>query len=342
MGEQDSRSEDRDQPQQSDDPIDGAGELEAELEQRDAAIAELQESLRVEQHVTRTLRENIKNLDDRIGSLGDGLIDRLGTCRDLQSVLADERARSEEVEGELEERNLRLSELNTQAEDRSRALSEYQEQLDELTQKRDELQVRLAASGNQGIESNALDQGVRRRSVKPERELYSLEELMAETTVLTEEDVAREESRLYDIERAPVAEDFLADMVSPDLIAPNAVGHNPNGGALGNSADPSTARLGTLVVSLQGRHQVKYPLFSGEITIGRSKTNDIQINSEFVSRAHARILMTDQEIVIEDVSSKNGIVVGATSVSRHVFNDGDTVTLGTTHITFFTSHHVET
>jgi pSer/pThr/pTyr-binding forkhead associated (FHA) protein len=92
--------------------------------------------------------------------------------------------------------------------------------------------------------------------------------------------------------------------------------------------------LGTLVITLQGRHQIKYPLNEGEITIGRSKQNDIQINSEFVSRVHARIITDDTGAVIEDVSSKNGVLLDSDPVTRHSFRDGDVVVLGTTLISF--------
>ncbi|MFL2546465.1 MAG: FHA domain-containing protein [Candidatus Rariloculaceae bacterium] len=81
------------------------------------------------------------------------------------------------------------------------------------------------------------------------------------------------------------------------------------------------------------RERAQASLYEGEITIGRLKDNDIQINSEFVSRAHARIVISADRAVIEDVSSKNGIVVDSTSVDRHVFSDGDMVILGTTRLT---------
>jgi len=338
MGERGSRSDDSDLDSQPDESINDSGDLEAELQQRDTAITELQESLSTERKISNSLRQNIKKLDDRIGNLGDGLIDRLGTCRDLQSVLAEEKARSKTVEGELADRNERLDGLRAEAEERSQALREYQQQLDELTGKRNALQARLAESANNRIESNVSSYGGARRNSEPDPALCSLEELMAETTVLTEEDVQIEAQKLIVEEQSPEIAEVLADMVAPEQMLPNAVAEKPHD----KKSSAAAHRLGTLIVSLQGRHQVKYPLYPGEMTIGRSKENDIQVNSEFVSRVHARIVTTVSGVVIEDVSSKNGVVVGSNTVERHEFEDGDTATLGTTHITYFTLSDAET
>lgn len=220
--------------------------------------------------------------------------------------------------------------------ERVHTVKEYKEQLVELNRRRD-LDRAVFDDGHEfRIDSNASSRaGIRERDV-PERELFTLDELMAETTVMTEEDIAYEQQRLTETSQQPVI-GTDEDMVAPDLIATSAVPET----AKSMNVPSSNSRLGTLVVSLQGRHQVKYPLYEGEITIGRLKDNDIQINSEFVSRAHARIVIGAEGAVIEDVSSKNGVMVDSTSVRRHVFNDGDTVILGTTQLTYFTSNDVK-
>ena len=164
--------------------------------------------------------------------------------------------------------------------------------------------------------------------------LYSLDELMAETTVLTEERREREERELEELDKAQALAAAQAEMVAPELIMPERPPADlPSRD--GAESERAGGRLrGTLVITLQGRHQIKYPIYKDEITIGRSKENDIQINSEYVSRVHARILTTDAGVVIEDASSKNGILVASNSVQRYVFQDGDIVVLGTTRITY--------
>lgn len=227
---------------------------------------------------------------------------------------------------------------DSESTEREQTVREYKEMIEDLNQKRDQLQAQLDESSEGKIDSNSAALAASRRKTEQKLELYSLDQLMGETTVLSEDDVAYEQQRLTDLEQLPATTGRAEDMVSPNLIVQNSVP-----GSLENAVrDKVGDRLGTLVVSLQGRHQVKYPLYSGEITIGRLKQNDIQINSQFVSRSHARIVTDIAGVAIEDLSSKNGVVVDAKPVLRHVFRNGDTATLGTTLITYFTSNDVDT
>jgi hypothetical protein len=259
-------------------------DADAEIERQDQIITELQKSLEAEQRISKGLRENIQQLDDRIGTLGDGLIDHLGSCRDLQSALAEEKARMPAAETD---------------------------------SKTARTKVRFEGGPYGTADSGRLREG----------EVYSLEELMAETIVLTDERREIEERRIAELDLVQPASPEPAEMVAPDAPPPEQGEDNRTTGS----------GLGTLVITLQGRHQIKYPLHEGEITIGRSNQNDIQINSEFVSRVHARIIMDAAGAVIEDVSSKNGVLLDSDPVKRHSFRDGNVVVLGTTLISFLAS-----
>ena len=61
---------------------------------------------------------------------------------------------------------------------------------------------------------------------------------------------------------------------------------------------------------------------------GRADIADIQINNNFLSRLHARIVSTADAVTIEDVESKNGIRVNAKIVTRQALRHGDVVDLG--------------
>ena len=56
------------------------------------------------------------------------------------------------------------------------------------------------------------------------------------------------------------------------------------------------------------------PLLKTETTIGRSASCDVVLDSALVSRRHARILMSDAGLFIEDLGSRNGIIVNGTLV----------------------------
>jgi pSer/pThr/pTyr-binding forkhead associated (FHA) protein len=63
-------------------------------------------------------------------------------------------------------------------------------------------------------------------------------------------------------------------------------------------------------------------------TIGRTADNQIQIDASHVSRHHAVILGSEQNCIIEDLNSTNGILVNGKRVARQELNDGDIVRVG--------------
>jgi pSer/pThr/pTyr-binding forkhead associated (FHA) protein len=84
-----------------------------------------------------------------------------------------------------------------------------------------------------------------------------------------------------------------------------------------------------LVIALDGQQRRTYPLDSGTLTVGRSNDCDIRIHSPFVSRMHARICVRGAATFIEDLSSKNGILVNAKAIDGTApLHDGDIVSLG--------------
>ena len=161
--------------QETDSASENNGDVDAETERQDQIITELQKSLEAEQRVSKGLRENIRQLDDRIGTLGDGLIDRLGTCRDLQSALAEEKDRMPAVETDL---------------------------------KTDRTTVRFEDAPYGAADSGRLGEG----------EVYSLDELMAETIVLTDERREIEERRIAELDLVQPASPEPTEMVAPELM----------------------------------------------------------------------------------------------------------------------------
>jgi hypothetical protein len=81
------------------------------------------------------------------------------------------------------------------------------------------------------------------------------------------------------------------------------------------------------LIGMVGGEEVDYLLGKSEMTIGRGKTSDIRIQSHYISRLHARISTRGIATTIEDVGSKNGILVNRERVTRAVLRDGDLVTL---------------
>ena len=70
------------------------------------------------------------------------------------------------------------------------------------------------------------------------------------------------------------------------------------------------------------------------IVIGRSNANDLVIVDKQVSRRHALIDCISGIYVIEDLNSKNGILINRKRRSRALLRSGDTITLGQLDISF--------
>jgi len=74
----------------------------------------------------------------------------------------------------------------------------------------------------------------------------------------------------------------------------------------------------------------EYPLADpGEIVIGRSSGVDMVLLEELVSRKHARLVLAEGEIAIEDLGSTNGTFVNGERIKQTRIEEGDRILIGT-------------
>jgi Protein of unknown function (DUF3662)/FHA domain len=97
----------------------------------------------------------------------------------------------------------------------------------------------------------------------------------------------------------------------------------------------SPAELGVeqeiAVLTFDGsRHEVKHQ----RVVLGRSRDCDIQLADANVSRRHAELRQEGTAYWIVDLGSTNGTEVNGKRVKRAKLREGDTITLGSTQITF--------
>jgi hypothetical protein len=78
------------------------------------------------------------------------------------------------------------------------------------------------------------------------------------------------------------------------------------------------------------RHEVK----QRRVVLGRSRDCDIQLSDSNVSRRHAELRQEGASYWIVDLGSTNGIEVNGKRVKRAKLRDGDTITLGSTEVSF--------
>ena len=79
-----------------------------------------------------------------------------------------------------------------------------------------------------------------------------------------------------------------------------------------------------------------FPLEKQEILLGRDLANDISISDPEVSRRHARLLMQEDNVIIEDLGSTNGTFLnGQRIASPQQLRAGDVITLGENIVVIF-------
>jgi hypothetical protein len=97
------------------------------------------------------------------------------------------------------------------------------------------------------------------------------------------------------------------------------------------SADELEVERELVALTFDGtRHEVK----QRRVVIGRSRDCDLQLTDANVSRRHAELRQEGASYWIVDLGSTNGLEVNGKRVKRAKLRDGDTITLGSTDVTF--------
>ena len=118
-----------------------------------------------------------------------------------------------------------------------------------------------------------------------------------------------------------------------ERLEPQAQSQVPSADAAVAAAEPeadgdSAAALARIVILTGGSRVHEIQLKIGRIVVGRTPDNDVQIESEFISRHHCQVVTTAHGSVIEDLKSTNGTYVKSVRVPRYQLSDGDVVQIG--------------
>jgi len=82
------------------------------------------------------------------------------------------------------------------------------------------------------------------------------------------------------------------------------------------------------LVNLKNDVNEKYPIQGEEVMVGRDRTCQVVLSHPAVSRRHARITLSGNAYVLEDLKSANGTYVNNTRVERVKLKPGDIVRFG--------------
>jgi len=81
-----------------------------------------------------------------------------------------------------------------------------------------------------------------------------------------------------------------------------------------------------------------YEVEGPETVLGRGANATIRLNDDGISRRHARLVLVQNEVVLEDLNSSNGTAVNGDPITQRILRDGDKIRLGSTTILKFTYH----
>lgn len=240
----------------------------------------------------------------------------------LEQALAEARARNTEVEARLADHKARLKTLGNGREESMRQLAEAREQLRRMTIERDEVRQQLArVDGMQTATAALPDEPATDESQTPDT-LPSIEELMSSLHNMNEAGARLSAAHLQGRIQADTRKERSQEMLSPEIVFPER--YAPTARTEGST----DAQIKCVLVLLDAQQPMKYPLYKAQMIIGRADSADIQIDSHFLSRQHARVTLTDAGVVIEDVESKNGIKINSKHTSKQILRHGDLLSLG--------------
>lgn len=161
--------------------------------------------------------------------------------------------------------------------------------------------------------------------------------------------VARLELDVIDKDRAIAARDSRIAMLHDELAHRIGAGKRSSGDVSFPASDaPAAARSASregsaehtsvpALLCLTGDAPKRFALTKNIVTVGRGPHCDLQILTHFVSREHARVTLSGEAAVIEDLGSRNGVFVNAVRVDRRHLQQGDLITIGETQFRFVES-----
>ena len=103
----------------------------------------------------------------------------------------------------------------------------------------------------------------------------------------------------------------------------------------GYACAADVAPVGWMPVCWLQAERDEYPLRTGENIIGRAEDAQVRFGGGGVSRRHARIVVSGDGVLIEDLGSKNGTAVrGQRLTGPRPLSDGDDVAIGSVRVVF--------
>jgi hypothetical protein len=293
---------------ESDEHTTGFAELVSQPGTADETIAGLQSDLKSRAETVGKLEFELQHLKSK----WTGLEKELSVLEDVMSSAVAEAklARQENLQTNelLGKRDIKVESLNAQLQSKERELEKSAQQLKELRVDAQELKsLRGELEKSQAVESRA------KLEMETSRLAESISTLRAEFDSATKTRVQLDRQT----ENAHVDNAQLGTKIESeqDLIADcTEAAEQPYDLAM--------------LVPIDGDASGQCAIKTGLLSLGSSPDNDIQIESDFISRHHAQIVSNSADSILKDLNSTNGTYVNSRRIKRHALRNGDSITVG--------------
>ena len=301
--------------------------LHAEIKEQACALSEAREEIRRLQAQALNDRQSAEaaekalrdNADNEIQSMREQLDEALLATSQAQKELANSQQCITAMEADMQARQTQLDQVWSAAAATDEKLGRATDERDALQAECDDLKARLTE-----VQSEFADH----------RRITSLD--LEASTGRAAELAAELQARNAALETL----NRNVKMVGKINASVQRLDKQMSSGASTEENDAAAEqRTRRLMVAIQGEKKIRYPIYKDSMTIGRSPENDIQIRQKWISRQHARIVINDEAVTIEDMGSKNGILVNNKPISSGALNDQDMVDIGETRFQFVDLMH---
>jgi pSer/pThr/pTyr-binding forkhead associated (FHA) protein len=156
-------------------------------------------------------------------------------------------------------------------------------------------------------------------------ELEAANHLIAELNAqvsLSKKELQQRDSRVTQLEQLCAENENALSGIHRDMDRSDS--------AISRSIFASTGYLLESLDNTNARHRISRTT----TTIGRASTNDISIDSNSISRYHARLVVETEGLFLVDLESTNGCKVNGQAITRRKLNDGDAILIGEANFRF--------
>ena len=308
---------------------------------RDAVIADLKDDLRVKTELIDRLQFDVERLRSRRIGLETEVKAREAQTRELSKAIDDSNRQIDTLSAALREAKKsyddvsdRLAKTRTEHEQELRILRFELTEAAETVAQQELINEQLASDlvDTRGFKSQlehmltASEQHSQDRIAQLEAELKQIgktnaefeAELAAKNEAISEllEEISgkvRQDDSLRELEAAIEELDLRMSERVQDVPQP---------------AMTDKGRMSRVLIGKVGDQELRFPLLTKRLTIGRTQQNDIQLQAPHISRRHA-VVMTEGDVTrVVDWGSKNGVYVNSHRVTEHFLASGDVVTIG--------------